>query len=180
MSDEKSIKGLFSRSEEANISSAEPLSVRMRPRNLDEFVGQGHFLGPNRLLTRMLEADRLSSLIFYGPPGIGKTSLAQVIANYTKAKFHYISAPSASVKDIRQIITDARDILASTGHRTVLFMDEIHRFNRAQQDVLLDDVESGILILIGATTENPFFSINSPLISRSTVFQFEPRSEERR
>jgi putative ATPase len=178
MSDEKSIKGLFSRSEEANISSAEPLSVRMRPRNLDEFVGQGHFLGPNRLLTRMLEADRLSSLIFYGPPGIGKTSLAQVIANYTKAKFHYISAPSASVKDIRQIITDARDILASTGHRTVLFMDEIHRFNRAQQDVLLDDVESGILILIGATTENPFFSINSPLISRSTVFHFEPLSQE--
>ena len=178
MSDEKGINSLFNRSEEANISSAEPLSVRMRPRSLDEFVGQEHFLGPNMLLTRMLEADRLSSLIFYGPPGVGKTSLAQVIASYTKAKFHYISAPAASVKDIRQIIGGARDSLAATGHRTVLFMDEIHRFNRAQQDVLLDDVETGILILIGATTENPFFSVNSPLISRSTVFRFEPLSEE--
>jgi putative ATPase len=126
----------------------------------------------------MLEADRLSSLIFYGPPGVGKTSLAQVIANYTKAKFYYLSAPAASVKDIRRIISDARDRLAASGRRTILFMDEIHRFNRAQQDVLLDDVESGILILIGATTENPFFSVNSPLISRSTVFRFEPLSEE--
>ncbi|MHC4692733.1 MAG: AAA family ATPase, partial [Planctomycetota bacterium] len=150
----------------------------MRPRQLDEFLGQRHFLGPDRLLTRMLEADRLSSLIFYGPPGVGKTSLARVIANYTKAKFHYLSAPAASVKDIRQIIAGARDRLASDGRRTVLFMDEIHRFNRAQQDVLLDDVESGILILIGATTENPFFSVNSPLISRSTVFRFEPLSGE--
>jgi len=178
MSDEKDINSLFSRPEEANISSAEPLSVRMRPRNLDEFLGQRHFLGPNSLLTRMLEADRLSSLIFYGPPGIGKTSLAQVIANYTKAKFHYISAPAASVKDIREIIAGAKDRLAAAGQRTVLFIDEIHRFNRAQQDVLLDDVESGILILIGATTENPFFSVNSPLISRSTVFHFEPLSQE--
>jgi len=126
----------------------------------------------------MLEADRLSSLIFYGPPGIGKTSLAAVIANYTKAKFYYLSAPAASVKDIRQIIGQARDRLAAGGARTVLFIDEIHRFNRAQQDVLLDDVESGVLILIGATTENPFFSVNSPLISRSTVFRFEPLSQE--
>jgi putative ATPase len=125
----------------------------------------------------MLEADRLSSLIFYGPPGTGKTSLAMVIANYTKAEFYYLSAPAASVKDIRQIITAARDRLAAGGQRTVLFIDEIHRFNRAQQDVLLDDVEAGILILIGATTENPFFSVNSPLISRSTVFHFEPLSE---
>lgn len=178
MCDEKSSKSLFSRSEEANIDSAAPLAVRMRPRQLDEFLGQRHFLGPDKLLTRMLEADRLSSLIFYGPPGSGKTSLARVIANYTKAKFHYLSAPAASVKDIRQIIAGAKDRLASGGRRTVLFMDEIHRFNRAQQDVLLDDVESGILILIGATTENPFFSVNSPLISRSTVFHFEPLSGE--
>ena len=169
---------LFSDSERANIASAAPLAVRMRPRKLAEFIGQRHFLGPDKLLTRMLEADRLSSLIFYGPPGVGKTSLAAVIANYTKAKFHYLSAPAASVRDIRQIIGQARDRLAAGATRTVLFIDEIHRFNRAQQDVLLDDVEAGILILIGATTENPFFSVNSPLISRSTVFRFEPLGQE--
>lgn len=160
------------------MTSAAPLAVRMRPRNLDEFIGQKHFLGPDKLLTRMLEADRLSSLIFYGPPGVGKTSLATVIANYTKAKFYYLSAPAASVKDIRQISSQAHDRLATNRSRTVLFMDEIHRFNRAQQDVLLDDVEAGVLILIGATTENPYFSVNSPLISRSTVFRFEPLDQE--
>lgn len=174
----KGDKTLFSRSEEGNIASAAPLAVRMRPRNLDEFLGQRHFLGPDKLLNRMLEADVLSSLIFYGPPGVGKTSLARVIANYTKAEFYYLSAPAASVKDIREIIVGARDRLAASGKRTVLFINEIHRFNRAQQDVLLDDVESGVLILIGATTENPFFSVNSPLISRSTIFAFEPLSEE--
>jgi putative ATPase len=126
----------------------------------------------------MLEADRLSSLIFYGPPGSGKTSLAMVIANHTKAKFYYLSAPAASVKDIREVIAAARDRLASSGAKTVLFIDEIHRFNRAQQDVLLDDVESGVVIMIGATTENPFFAVISPLISRSTVFRFEPLSIE--
>jgi putative ATPase len=169
---------LFSDAEKANIALATPLAVRMRPQKLDEFIGQKHFLGPDKLLTRMLEADRLSSLIFYGPPGVGKTSLATVIANYTKAKFHYLSAPAASVKDIREIIRLARDRLAADGTRTVLFIDEIHRFNRAQQDVLLDDVEAGVLILIGATTENPYFSVNSPLISRSTVFRFEPLDQE--
>jgi putative ATPase len=174
----KTSKTLFGASEEANIGSAAPLAARMRPRKLDEFIGQKHFLGSDKLLTRMLEADRLSSLIFYGPPGVGKTSLAAVIANYTKAEFHYLSAPAASVRDIRQIIGLARDRLAVDGSRTVLFIDEIHRFNRAQQDVLLDDVEAGILIFIGATTENPFFSVNSPLISRSTVFHFEPLNEE--
>ncbi len=157
---------------------AAPLAVRMRPRRLDEFVGQTHFLGPDKLLTRMLEADKLTSLIFYGPPGVGKTSLAMVIAGYTKAEFHYLSAPAASVKDIRQVIAQARDRLASAATRTVLFIDEIHRFSRAQQDVLLDDVESGVLILIGATTENPFFSVNSPLISRSTIFRFEPLGQD--
>ncbi len=160
------------------MAAAAPLAVRMRPGNLDEFLGQRHFLGPDKLLTRMLQADRLSSLIFYGPPGSGKTSLAAVIANYTKAEFYYLSAPAASVSDIRRIIVAARDRLAGSGKRTVLFIDEMHRFNRAQQDVLLDDVESGVLILIGATTENPYFSVNSPLISRSTVFRFEPLSQE--
>ena len=178
MRDDGNDMTLFSRSEKANIASAAPLAVRMRPVKLDDFVGQQHFLGPDELLTRMLEADRLSSLIFYGPPGIGKTSLAAVIANYTKARFYYLSAPAANVKDIRQIIAGARDRLAASGERTVLFIDEIHRFNRAQQDVLLDDVESGVLILIGATTENPYFSVNSPLVSRSTIFRFEPLCED--
>ncbi|MHC4678427.1 MAG: replication-associated recombination protein A [Planctomycetota bacterium] len=178
MGEKEGDKTLFSKSERANIDSASPLAVRMRPRKISEFIGQRRFLGPDNLLTRMLEADRLSSLIFYGPPGVGKTSLAAVIANHTKARFHYLSAPAASVKDIRQIIEQARDRLAAGRTRTVLFMDEIHRFNRAQQDVLLDDVEAGVLILIGATTENPFFSVNSPLISRSTVFRFEPLGKD--
>ena len=160
--------------EKGNLESAAPLAVRMRPRNLREFIGQSHFLGPGKLLTRMLQADRLSSLIFCGPPGVGKTSLAMIIAGQTQARFHSLSAPAATVKDIREVIAAAKDRLATGAGKTVLFLDEIHRFNRAQQDVLLGDVESGILTLIGATTENPYFSINGPLISRSTVFRFEP------
>jgi len=171
-------KTLFGGSEQARISAAAPLAVRMRPRSLDEFAGQTHFVGQGKLLRRMLEADALSSLIFYGPPGVGKTSLANVIANQTKAQFRYLSAPAASVKDIRDIIAESKDRLGAGGGRTVLFIDEIHRFNRAQQDVLLDDVESGVLLFIGATTENPFFAVNSPLISRSTVFYFEPLNED--
>ena len=178
MVEDKGGKTLFGACEQANILSAAPLAVRIRPRRLDEFVGQEHFVGPGKLLNRMLESDRLTSLIFYGPPGSGKTSLAAVIANHTKARFHYLSAPAATVKDIREIINGARNRLAAKAERTVLFIDEIHRFNRAQQDVLLDDVESGVLILIGATTENPYFSVNSPLISRSTVFRFEPLSTD--
>jgi len=169
---------LFNQQENANIKSAAPLAVRMRPRKLDEFIGQSHILGSDKLLTRMLQADKLTSLIFYGPPGVGKTSLATVIANYTKADFYHLSAPAASVKDIRQIITYARDQLTASRKRTVLFIDDLHRFSRAQQDVLLDDVEAGVLILIGATTENPYFAVNSPLISRSTVFHFEPLSQD--
>jgi putative ATPase len=165
---------LFAGLEKANIDSAAPLAVRLRPRNLREFVGQAHFIGPGKLLNRMLQADRLTSLIFYGPPGVGKTSLAAVVARHTKATFSYLSAPAATVKDLRTVIAAAKDRLATAATRTVLFIDEIHRFNRAQQDVLLDDVELGTVILIGATTENPYFSINSPLISRSTVFRFEP------
>ncbi len=178
MRDDSIDKGLFGAQEKANLQSAAPLATRMRPRTLDEFIGQGHFLGPGKLLTRMLQADRLSSLIFYGPPGAGKTSLAMVIAQRTQAQFHYLSAPAATVKDIREVIARARDRLAAGRGRTVLFIDEIHRFNRAQQDVLLDDVESGIVILIGATTENPYFSVVGPLISRSTVFRFEPLSRD--
>ncbi len=174
----KEHNSLFGKIEQKNLDSVAPLAVRMRPRGLDDFVGQGHFIGQGKLLRRMLDADRLSSLIFYGPPGCGKTTLAMLIANHTKAKFHYLSAPAATVKDIREIIAAAKDRLATAGPRTVLFIDEIHRFSKAQQDVLLDDVESGILILIGATTENPFFSVNSPLISRSTVFRFERLNDE--
>jgi len=146
----------------------------MRPRSLDEFVGQEHFLAPGRLLRRMLEADRLSSLVFYGPPGTGKTTLAHVIAAQTKAAFVAVNAASSSVKELRDAIEAARDRLAADGLRTVLFIDELHRFNRAQQDVLLPEVETGIVILIGATTQNPFFAINSPLLSRSQIFQFQP------
>ncbi len=178
MRDDRADNNLFASSEKANLNSAAPLAARMRPKTIDEFVGQKHFLAPGKLLTRMLAADRLSSLIFHGPPGVGKTSLATVIAHHTHARFRYLSAPAATVKDIRDVLAEARDRLATGAGRTVLFIDEIHRFNRAQQDVLLDDVETGVIVLIGATTENPYFSINGPLISRSTVFRFEPLSPD--
>lgn len=178
MTESNETRSLFSSVEEANLSSVAPLALRMRPRILDDFVGQSHFLGPDKLLSRMLRADRLTSLLFCGPPGVGKTSLARVIARQTKASFSALSAPSASVTDIRAIIASARDRLATGRGRTILFIDEIHRFNRGQQDVLLKDVEEGILILIGATTENPYFSLNSALVSRSTLFQFEPLNQE--
>jgi putative ATPase len=168
---------LFRDAEEAAIAAAAPLAVRMRPRTLDEVLGQADFLGPGRMLRRMLEADRLTSLVFYGPPGSGKTTLAHVIARACSAAFRVLNASSASVRDVRRITEEARSALAADGRRTVLFIDELHRFNRAQQDVLLNDVENGVIILIGATTENPFFAINSPLLSRSTIFRFSPLSE---
>jgi putative ATPase len=169
---------LFGAQRARNRDAAAPLAVRMRPRTLDEFVGQRHFLAPGKLLRRMLEADRLVSLLFYGPPGTGKTTLAQIIATQTKSHFEQLNAASAGVKEVRAIIDAARDRLETSGHRTVLFLDEIHRFNRAQQDILLGDVESGVILLIGATTENPFFAVNSALVSRSQIFQFEPIDEQ--
>ncbi len=156
----------------------EPLAVRMRPRTLDEFVGQQHFLGPGKLLRRMLDADRLTSLILHGPPGTGKTTLAEVLANTTRSRFERANAAMVGVKDVRRIIDEATRAIELNGARTVFFLDEIHRFNRAQQDVLLSDVERGIIILIGATTENPYFAVNSALVSRSTVFRFEPLTVE--
>jgi putative ATPase len=165
---------LFSAVHEANRKKAQPLAARMRPRTLDEFVGQEHFLGPGKLLRRMLQSDRLSSLVFYGPPGSGKTALAHLIATHTKAVFRPLNAVASGVKDLRAVIDEARTALESSGQRTILFVDELHRFNKTQQDVLLPEVEEGIVILIGATTQNPFFAINSPLLSRSQVFTFEP------
>src|SRR6476619_2164827 len=169
---------LFAESRQKNLKSVAPLAVRMRPRTLDEFVGQQHFLGPGKLLRRMPEADRLTSVIFYGPPGTGKTTLASLIAQYTKSHFEQVNAAGVGVKEVRAILDSAKERLANGGQRTVLFIDEIHRFNRAQQDILLGDVEAGLILLVGATTENPFFAVNSPLVSRSQIFQFAPISEE--
>ena len=167
---------LFTDLRTANRLMAQPLAARMRPRNLDEFVGQEHILGPGKLLRRMLLADRLNSVIFYGPPGCGKTALAHVIANQTKSHFVAMNAVAAGIKDVRDVLTEARSRLEHDGERTILFLDEIHRFNRSQQDVLLPDVENGIVILIGATTQNPFFAVNTPLLSRSQIFTLEPLS----
>jgi putative ATPase len=150
----------------------------MRPRTVDEFVGQEHFFGPGKLLRRMLQADRLQSLIFYGPPGTGKTALAHVIANHTRCHFRPLNAVAAGIKEVRALLEEARTELEQTGRRTILFVDELHRFNKAQQDVLLPDVEEGVVVLIGATTQNPFFAINSPLLSRSQIFTFEPLTRE--
>lgn len=150
----------------------------MRPRTLDEFVGQEDFLGPGKLLRRLLQADRLGSVIFYGPPGSGKTALAHVVANHTQCVFRQLNAVAAGIKEVREILEEARAELADSGRRTILFVDELHRFNRTQQDVLLPDVEEGRVILIGATTQNPFFAINSPLLSRSQIFTFHALSIE--
>ncbi len=151
-----------------------PLAARMRPRTLDEFVGQDHIVGPGRLLRRAIQADQLSSLIFYGPPGTGKTTLARIIANTTRAHFIAINAVLAGVKDIRAAIATAQERRGMYGQKTILFVDEVHRFNKAQQDALLPHVENGTVILIGATTENPYFEVNKALVSRSRIFQLKP------
>src|SRR5688572_11109717 len=158
--------------------AVQPLAVRMRPRTLQEFVGQQHFLGEGGLLTRMLAADRLMSVLFWGPPGTGKTTLAEVIANHTGRHFERGNAAQMGVKEVREILDAAAKRLEDISRRTILFLDEIHRFARNQQDVLLTDVENGLITLIGATTENPYFAVNSALVSRSTVFQFEPLGPE--
>ncbi|HWX19898.1 MAG TPA: replication-associated recombination protein A [Candidatus Binatia bacterium] len=150
----------------------------MRPRGLNEFVGQSHILGPGQLLRRAIEADRIQSLIFYGPPGTGKTSLAQIIARQTKSKFERLSGVESNVADMRRVLAGAANRLENTRQSTILFIDEIHRFNKAQQDVLLPDVEGGVVRLIGATTHNPFFFVNSPLVSRSQIFELRPLTEE--
>jgi putative ATPase len=155
-------------------NSAAPLATRMRPRSLKEFVGQEHILASGKLLRRAIEADRLPSLIFSGPPGTGKTTLAHIIADMTHAKFVRLSGVESNVAEMRRVIAAAANRLRTSGQKTILFIDEIHHFNKAQQDILLPDVESGNLRLIGATTYNPFFYVNSPLVSRSQVFQLEP------
>jgi putative ATPase len=156
----------------------QPLAARMRPRSLDEFVGQAHILAPGQLLRRAIEADRIQSLIFFGPPGTGKTSLAQIIARQTRSKFERLSGVESNVADMRRVLSAAANRLQNTGASTILFIDEIHRFNKAQQDVLLPDVESGVVKLIGATTHNPFFFVNSPLVSRSQIFELRPLTED--
>ena len=167
---------LFEQAERENFSRAKPLAARLRPRSLDEFIGQTHLLGPGKLLRRLIEQDRLGSVIFFGPPGTGKTSLARVLARETDCHFEQLSAILHGVKDLRAVLQEARDRLATGEGGTVLFIDEIHRFNRSQQDALLADVEEGVVTLIGATTSNPFFAVNGALVSRSTLFQFEPLS----
>jgi putative ATPase len=169
---------LFAKSEAENLRSAQPLAARMRPVTLEEFVGQQHFLGEGKLLRRLLAADRLGSVIFYGPPGTGKTTLARLLATASKRKFRQLSAVTSGVKDLREVLEEARDALAGGGQRTLLFIDEIHRFNKSQQDALLPDVEEGVVTLVGATTSNPFFAVNSALVSRSQIFEFQPLSPD--
>jgi putative ATPase len=159
---------------EERLARHAPLAARMRPRTLDDIVGQGHLLGAGAPLRALIETDRLSSIILWGPPGTGKTTLAMVIATRTDRHFVSLSAVTAGVKDVREVIESARRRLAGSGQGTILFLDEVHRFNKSQQDALLPAVESGVITLIGATTENPFFEVNAPLISRSTIFRLEP------
>ena len=167
---------LFESSEKANLETAKPLAARMRPQKISQFIGQQHILGTGKLLRQLVDADRIGSVIFYGPPGTGKTTLAGLLANATQRKFFKLNAVLHGVKDLREVLQLARDELATGGRGSLLFIDEIHRFNKAQQDAMLADVEDGVVSLIGATTSNPFFSVNGALVSRSQIFQFEPLS----
>lgn len=169
---------LFSSAAKSQLENRSPLANRLRPKRLDHIVGQQHLVGRDAPLRKLIEADRLSSIILWGPPGTGKTTLAELVATETAAFFVKLSAVSATVKDVRETSADATARLGAEGRRTILFLDEVHRFNKAQQDALLPAVESGVLTLIGATTENPFFEVNAPLRSRSTLFRLELLTEE--
>ena len=169
---------LFEAALQERLAQQAPLAARLRPRTLDEVVGQQHLLGKEAPLRALIETDRLSSVILWGPPGTGKTTLATVVASTTDREFVALSAVTAGVKDVREVIAAARERLAESGRGTILFLDEVHRFNKSQQDALLPAVEAGIVTLIGATTENPFFEVNAPLLSRSTVFRLQPLTTE--
>ena len=169
---------LFADAARERLPEVAPLALRLRPRTLDDFVGQQHVLGAHSALRLAIEADRVRSMILYGPPGTGKTTLARIVAEQTGAEFEELSAVSASVADVRGVMTRARDRLGGSGARTILFLDEIHRFNKAQQDALLPAVEEGLITLIGSTTENPYFEVNAALLSRSQVYELEPLSED--
>jgi len=172
------VSDLFADSARAQIEESAPLALRLRPRSLDQFVGQQQVLGEGSALRLAIGEDRVGSSILYGPPGTGKTTLARIVAQTTGAAFEELSAVSATVKDVREVLARARDRLGSTGQRTILFLDEIHRFNKAQQDALLPAVEEGLVTLIGATTENPYFEVNSALLSRTQVYELEPLSDD--
>ena len=169
---------LFDYMKEKTMENESPLASRMRPATLEEVVGQEHIVGKGKLLYRAIKADKLSSIIFYGPPGTGKTTLARVIANTTSARFTQLNATTAGKKDMEEVVKEAQNTLGMYGKKTILFVDEIHRFNKGQQDYLLPFVEDGTLILIGATTENPYFEVNSALISRSIIFELKSLSRE--
>ncbi len=169
---------LFSAAAQSRLEGRSPLAARLRPRDLDDVVGQRHLLAPGKPLRALIDNDRLSSVIFWGPPGTGKTSLARLVATTTEKVFEELSAVTASVKDVREVIAKARQRLGERGQGTILFLDEVHRFNKAQQDTLLPAVEEGLIILIGATTENPHFEVNPPLMSRSTLFRLHALGED--
>jgi putative ATPase len=172
------VSDLFSDAAKARLTDLAPLAMRLRPSTLDEFVGQEQVLGEDSALRLAIAADRVGSMILYGPPGSGKTTLARIVAHTTGAHFEELSAVSATVKDVREVLAAARERLGAEGRRTILFLDEIHRFNKAQQDALLPAVEEGLVTLIGATTENPYFEVNSALLSRTQIYELEPLSEE--
>ncbi len=169
---------LFEYQAEKNLKSESPLAARLRPRTLEEFVGQEEIVGKDKLLYRAIKADKLTSVIFYGPPGTGKTTLARVIANTTKGRFEQLNATTAGIKDIKETVEAAKKNLGFDGRKTILFIDEIHRFNKSQQDALLPFVENGVIVLVGATTENPYFEVNRALISRSIIFQLKRLTNE--